>query len=94
MGNAGGKGASLEKADASQAVVAKPMVRTKRRVPCVLEQLTAQGEDASVAEGDKSLTDGVAPKAIESSGAGDISEVGKGQARDISKIDPVGLEVA
>ena len=75
MGNAGGKGASPEKAEALQAVVAKPIVGTKRRVPSVLELLTAQGAAAVVAEGDKSLTDGVASKAVESSGAGDNGEI-------------------
>ena len=41
--NAGGKGASPEKAEASQAVVAKPIVGTKRRAPSVLELFAAQG---------------------------------------------------
>ena len=54
---AGGKDASPDKAEASQAVIAKPMVGTKRRVPSVLELLTAQGADASVAEGDKKCAD-------------------------------------
>ena len=53
FGMAGGKGAAPEKAEASQAVVAKPIVGTKRRVPSILELLTAQAADALVAEGDK-----------------------------------------
>jgi len=59
LGNAGGKGESLEKAEATQAFVAKPIVGTKRRVPSVLELLTAQGAVAIVAEEDKSFTDGI-----------------------------------
>ena len=35
LGNAGGKGASPEKAEATQAIVAKPFVGTKRRAPSV-----------------------------------------------------------
>ena len=73
LGNAGGKGASPEKAEATQAIVAKPIVGTKRRVPSVLELLTTQRAAAVVAEGDKRLTEGVAPKAEGSSGAGDDS---------------------
>ena len=47
---------STENAEALQAVVTKPIVGTKR-VPSVLELLTAQGAAAVGAEGDKSLTD-------------------------------------
>ena len=49
--NAGGKGASPVIVEALQAVVDKPIVGTKRRVPSVLELLTAQKADALVAEG-------------------------------------------
>ena len=42
------------------AVVAKPIVGTKRREPSVLELLTAQRADALVAGRDMSLTDGKA----------------------------------
>ena len=75
LGNAGGEGASPEKAEATQAIVAKPIVGTKRRVPSVLELFTAQGAAAIAAEGDKSLTDGVASNAGKRSGAGDNYEI-------------------
>ena len=44
LGNAGGKGASFENAEATHAIAAKPIVGTKRRVPSFLELLTAQGQ--------------------------------------------------
>ena len=59
---------STENAEALQAVVAKPIVGTKR-VPSVLELLTAQGAAAVGAEGDKSPPDCEVSKAVESSGA-------------------------
>ena len=37
LGNAGGKGPSFEKATATQAIVPKPVVGTKRRLPSVFE---------------------------------------------------------
>ena len=58
--NAGGIGASPDNAEALYAVVAKPIVGTKRREPSVLELPTAQRADALVAGGDMSLTDGKA----------------------------------
>ena len=88
LGNAGRISASPEKAEALHAGVAKPIVGTKRRVPSVLELLTAQGADALVAEGDMSLTDG---KAAECSAE---QATGKGQASDISEKDPERIRVA
>ena len=82
------------------------MVGTKRRVPSVLELLTAQRADALVAEGDKSVTDGETPQAVESSGKVDPGKggglaivaarqaTGKGQASDISEKDPERIGVA
>ena len=64
LANAGGKGASPVMVEALQAVVDKPIVGTKRRVPSDLELLTAQRADALVAEGDKSPSDGKAPKPV------------------------------
>ena len=53
LGNAGGKGTSPVKAAATQAILAKPVVGTKRRVPSVPELLTAHRAEA--ADGDKRL---------------------------------------
>ena len=65
---------STGSAEALQAVVAKPIVGTKR-VPSVLELLAAQGAAAVGAEGDKSLTVCEASKAVENSGASDNGEL-------------------
>ena len=84
LGNAGGKRPSPAVTVAANADAAKPAVGTKRRIPSVLELLTANG----------GLTDRVASKADESSGAGDKgeSEADKAKQESLSSKFSLGIE--
>ena len=78
LGNAGSKGPPPDEIVATQAVDAKTAVGTRRRVPSVLELLTAQG--AAAAEGDRNGMEIAAEKAAADKAAAEKAAAEKASA--------------